>query len=251
MNVSNNKYGNSNSDFEMGFMDDTEKIQSIQSSMRLGFIKKVYGILSVQLLITTLFSLISMTSTSFLKFQMNNLWLFYFCIAMTLVLPCVIVCFQGAMRQSPYNYGILFSFTFAESYLVSVICGLSNPKLVFMAAFMTMGMTIALTVYAMTTKTDFTLQGGMIFVIGCAFAMFSLFALFSSNNFVHILICVGGIIMFGIYLIYDTQLILGKHTLSFEIDDYILASFMLYVDIIQLFLYILEFLQRVSGNNNN
>jgi FtsH-binding integral membrane protein len=251
MNVSNNKYGNSNNDFEMGFMDDTEKIQSIQTSMRLGFIKKVYGILSVQLLITTLFSLISMTSTSFLKFQLNNLWLFYFCLVMTIVLPCVIVCFQGAMRQSPYNYGILFSFTLAESYIVSVICGLSNPKLVFMAAFMTMSMTIALTVYAMTTKTDFTLQGGMIFVVGCAFAMFSLFALFTTNNFVHILICVGGIIMFGIYLIYDTQLILGKHTLSFEVDDYILASFMLYVDIIQLFLYILELLQRLSGNNNN
>lgn len=251
MNNSNNKYGERNDDFEMGFLNCGEKMKSIQANMRMGFIQKVYGILSIQLLITTIFSLISMTSKTFLDFQLKNMWIFYFCLILSIILPCIIICFQGTMRQIPYNYAILFGFTFAESYLVSVICGLTNPKLVVMAACMTMSMTIALTIYAMTTKTDFTMQGGMIFIFGCGFAMFSLFALFTSNNLFHIIICVGGVIMFGIYLIYDTQLILGKHNISIDVDDYILASFMLYIDIIQIFLYILEILQRLSGDNRN
>jgi FtsH-binding integral membrane protein len=44
----------------------------------------------------------------------------------------------------------------------------------------------------------------------------------------------------GIYIIYDTQLIVGEKSEKFSIDDYIFASVCLYVDIIRMFLYILR-----------
>ena len=52
-----------------------------------------------------------------------------------------------------------------------------------------------------------------------------------------------GTILFSSYLIYDTQLILeGRHKRSIQIssEDYIMAAMSLYLDIIILFLYILE-----------
>lgn len=246
----NQKYNyDYSNDFEIGLNSD--KMNAVQLQMRLGFIKKVYGILSTQLLITVLFTLISMNSVSFKHFQLTTPGMFWFCLILTIVLPCVIVCFQGTMRQVPYNYGILGVFTLAESYLVSFICAMANARMVMMAAFMTFALVVSLTLYAMTTKTDFTMQGGLLFVLGCGMFMFSIFAMFTNNKLVHIILCVAGIILFGLYLLYDTQLILGNKNNALEIDDYILASFMLYTDIIYLFLRILELIQLLSGDNNN
>ncbi len=42
-------------------------------------------------------------------------------------------------------------------------------------------MTIALTIYAVTTKTDITMKGSAIFVVAVAFLIFTLFATLSNN----------------------------------------------------------------------
>lgn len=46
--------------------------------------------------------------------------------------------------------------------------------------------------------------------------------------------------LFSLYLIYDTQLILGKHKKRYRIDDFIIASLNIYIDIVQIFLSLLE-----------
>ena len=51
-------------------------------------------------------------------------------------------------------------FTFSESYLVSFTCINSDPTFVLIAAIMTLGITFSITVYALTTKSDFTIYGG-------------------------------------------------------------------------------------------
>jgi FtsH-binding integral membrane protein len=239
-------------DFEMNLNEYNQntKLSSFGQEMRLGFIRKVYGILAAQLLVTTIFCILSMSSKSFKVFQIQNMALLYFFLIMTIALPCVIVCFQSAMRSYPYNYLVLGGFTISESYIVSFICGYTNPRFVFMAAFMTFALVISLTVYAMTTKTDFTTQGGLLFILGCGFFMFCIFGMFTNNKIFHVILCCLGIILFGFYLLYDTQLILGNRDNELEIDDYILAAFMLYTDIIYLFLRILELIQLLSGNNH-
>jgi FtsH-binding integral membrane protein len=226
------------------------RVHDFQNEMRLGFIRKVYGILTMQLSITVVFCIASVTSMAFQKFQQNNLFLFFTCIVLACLLPCVIVCCESVMRKTPNNYIILFTFTFAESYLVSFVCGNTNPEIVLMAAVMTCAMVSALTLYACTTKTDITTQGGAIFLLGCAFLMFGFFLIFTNNKILHIVYCVLGIILFGWYLLYDTQLIMGNKQNSFDFDDYILASFQLYTDIINLFLKTLELIQLLTGNRS-
>lgn len=49
-----------------------------------------------------------------------------------------------------------------------------------------------------------------------------------------------GVILFSIYIIYDTQLIIGNKSEMIEVDDYILGAFMLYTDIINLFIELLK-----------
>src|SRR5689334_4068740 len=101
MNLPQNTYSPNNNnnnfnDFELGEGLTSGKVNSIQLEMRLGFIRKVYGILLAQLGLTVFMCLIAMTSVGFVQFQVNNMWLFYICLIAALVLPCVIVCCQTA-----------------------------------------------------------------------------------------------------------------------------------------------------------
>ena len=231
-------------------IDVEQEISSnVQVQMRLGLIRNAYGVLTAQLLLTTIFSGLACLSQSVKTFLLTHVGLFYIMLIVAIILPFVIVCCPGIMRQVPQNYFILFAFTFAESYLVAMICCVTNPSIVFMAAFMTFCLCVSLTIYAITTKTDITTKGGLLFILCCAFIMFSLFGLFTSNKFFHILLCCLGIILFGFYLLYDTQLIIGTKSELIETDDYILGSFHLYIDIINIFLQLLDLLRMLNSDN--
>lgn len=217
------------------------------TEVRLGFIRKVYGILSFQLLMTFFVCAISMTNQKFSQFQVSNPAIFYLCIITTIITSIAIVCCRSVARSVPLNYILLGVFTACESYLVSFICGTTNPKLVLMAAAMTCGVVIALTLYAYFTKTDFTVMGSLMFVIACIMILFSIFMLFTQNKTLHIIYSCVGVLAFSIYLIYDTQLIVGNHENKLDVDDFIVGALMLYMDIINLFLHILNLLKQADS----
>lgn len=251
---SNQNYHHKSIDYlEMGLYDDdfsNNNLASIQKNIRLNFIRKVLGILGAQLLLTVMFCILSMTSKAFLEFQMRNIAIFFICAIGSIVIMITLSCFSNTAKKVPTNYILLSLFTFFESYMVSFICGLSNPRTVMMAAVMTFSMVVSLVLYAFYTKTDFSMQGGALFIFGCAFMMFSIFGLFTNNKIFHIILCVVGIILFGFYLVYDIQLIVGNKTLSLDTDDYIIGALMLYTDIVSLFIQILQLLQLLGDSSH-
>ena len=53
-----------------------------------------------------------------------------------------------------------------------------------------------------------------------------------------------GAVLFGLYLVFDTQMMLGgKHKYSLSPEEYIYAALNLYIDIINIFLFILSIVQ--------
>ncbi len=113
-----------------------------------------------------------------------------------------------------------------------------------MAAAMTLAVTLSLTIYALTTKTDFTMCGGFLFFAAMLFLMFGLFYFIYPGRVMSNLYCVGGVLLYGFYLVYDTQLIAGGKRYELSLDDYVIGALMLYIDIIQMFLYILQLLSK-------
>ena len=67
---------------------------------------------------------------------------------------------------------------------------------------------------------------------------------FVNVPFVNTIYSVFGAMLFSFYIIYDTQMIMGgRHKkFSFTVDDFVVASISLYLDIINLFLYMMEIL---------
>merc|ERR1719188_1974178 len=73
--------------------------------------------------------------------------------------------------------------------------------------------------------------------------MLWLFCMFGMcpGEMVHKVFAGCGVLLFTFYIIYDTQLIVGgTDRRQFGIDDYAFAALSLYLDIINLFLYILQ-----------
>lgn len=116
----------------------------------------------------------------------------------------VLICSRDQARKVPNNYILLGLFTFAEAYIVSFICGFSNPRIVFMAAFFTMAVFFSLTLYACTTKTDFTLMGGSLAIFGMIMLVFALFMMFTDSKIMEIIYSALASVLFGLYILYDT-----------------------------------------------
>ena len=89
---------------------------------------------------------------------------------------------------------------------------------------MTLGITLSLTVYALTTKTDFTAMGASLFIFGMALLLFGLFASLFHSKILNILYCSFGVILYGFYLVYDIQLLVGGKVYEYDMDDYVIAS---------------------------
>lgn len=171
---------------------------------QLGFIRKVYGILSVQLTLTALICIIPYTSVGARNFMVQNYGIWIFCMVVGFILSCVFACCTSVGRKVPMNYILLFAFTFCEGYLVACCCAVVNdPSAVLSASFTTAALVIVLTIYAMTTKTDFTVCGGTLCVLSVVLLFFGFFSFFFGPT-MRLVYSMCGVLLFGIFLIFDT-----------------------------------------------
>ena len=107
---------------------------------------------------------------------------------------------------------------------------------------MTIGITTILTLFACQTRYDFTGLGPYLICFLFGLLIIGLINMFLINSILVTIQAGLGALVFSFYIIYDTQLIVGgkNRQYSFDVDDYVLAVISLYLDIINLFIYILQ-----------
>lgn len=81
---------------------------------------------------------------------------------------------------------------------------MSDPTNVFIALVLTAALVIGLSVFAFTTKTDFTMMGGILFMLVSVLLCASLLSIFFKSKLLEIAISGFSVFVFGFYLIYDT-----------------------------------------------
>ena len=147
-------------------------------------------------------------------------------------------------KQVPINYILLFIFCFSEGYIVARFVINFQKQTVYLALILTLISVLALSLYAYGTKEDFTLLGGTLFISLTLLILGSIINIFFRIKFLTFIFTVLGIILFSIYIIHDTQLIIGNKQYKFSEDDYIIAVITLYIDIITLFIDLLSLLGK-------
>lgn len=221
-------------------LDNDTFIGISSKNTRLGFIKKVYAILSFMLVTVSVFLIIACCSDAYQVFIKDNLWLGIVAAVVHLITGYGLVCYKSIAREVPKNYIWLSLYTLATGYLVSFISLSHTPEEIIIAASLTAVMVLSITVYACTTKTDFTTCGAFLFVFCVMLIVSSVTLFFIPGQFFSIAISLLSILGFSLYLIYDTQLLVGGKTYQYSTDDYIIAAFQIFIDIIKIFLEILK-----------
>lgn len=221
-------------------------IKSATNEVRRGFVRKVYSILSVQLMATVVIA------APFVKmgpvWATNHEQLYYLALGMMMITMCAMCCCVDKLRTYPTNYLFLFTLTVAMAIMVGMASAMYTWQSVLLAAGLTTVIFYTMTAYAWFTKTDFTGFGPYLMIAFCALLMFGLTLSIFAACGVDVEYAVLGydflcVLLFCWYIVYDTQLILGEwkgHQIQFEVDDYVFASLNLYLDIINLFLQLLS-----------
>lgn len=240
-----------NKDYEDYEQFDKDQEKEINEKTRINFMRKVYGILFIQLILTTIFILIPQYPTiknQLIKFHREHYYQMFIISLLSGILSIISFIFLFInSKKVPLNYFLLFLFTFFESISLIFITYEYQFESIILAFTITAGCTFGLTIYALTTKTNFTIFGGLVFSLFFMFFFGTLmFCLIGFNIDNTIFNVIGGIFA-SFYIIYDTQLICGKFGNKFSIDDYMIAAISVYIDVINLFIYIL----RIIGKKSN
>ena len=234
--------------------DESDEVNeaAITNIVRAGFIRKVYGILSIQLMITfgsVFICQIKPIKEMILKNQAFSANLIVFSSVLFIVLFLFLACYRGLSRTVPYNYIFLFAITLCEAVACSITSSIYSFHIVALALLLTIVATLAITFYACTTKTDFSVCRVGLYVIFSQMFTVGIIAVLFRIRALYAFYTLGMTAMVGIYLVYDTQLILGKLGIGYSVDDYIFATLEIYMDIIRLFLLILRILGSSSRRN--
>ncbi|KAM3673208.1 protein lifeguard 4 [Ammospiza maritima maritima] len=214
-------------------------VASASVHIRMAFLRKVYSILSVQVLLTTVTSAIFLYSTGVQAFVHDRPALLLISGFGSLA---VIVALTLYRHQHPVNLYLLFGFTLLEALTVAITVSFYDVSIVLQAFILTTAVFLGLTAYTLQSKRDFSKFGAGLFACLWILIISGFLRLFFYSETVELVFAAAGALLFCGFIIYDTHLLM--HKLSPE--EYILAAINLYLDIINLFLHLLRFLEAFN-----
>uniref|UniRef100_A0A1A8SJZ7 Glutamate receptor, ionotropic, N-methyl D-aspartate-associated protein 1 (Glutamate binding) n=1 Tax=Nothobranchius rachovii TaxID=451742 RepID=A0A1A8SJZ7_9TELE len=213
-------------------------------SIRQAFIRKVFSVLTAQLLVTFSFVAVFTFVNDAKLFVRRNPWTYYVSYAVFFVSLIVLSCCGDFRRKHPWNLVALSILTLSLSYMVGMIASFYNTETVIIAVGITAVVCFTVVLFSLQSKYDFTSCRGVLFVCLIVLLLFSILCIFIRNRILHIFYASLGALLFTCFLAVDTQLLLGNKKLALSPEEYIFAALNLYTDIINIFLYILAIVGR-------
>ncbi|MDR0468080.1 MAG: Bax inhibitor-1/YccA family protein [Campylobacteraceae bacterium] len=196
------------------------------------FIRKTYQLFAASLIAGAAGAYVGMGFAG--TIAKAGLWVLVPWIAMLFILK--------AVRHKPViNYIMLFAFTFFGGLIISPMImayvSMGAGHLVTTAFILTAVAFGGLSLFAMTTKRDFSVMGKMLFIILLVVVAASIINLFIQSSFMGLAISVVAVILFSAYILYDTQnIIKGAYETPIE------GAIALYLDVFNLFVHLLNIL---------
>ncbi|XP_030576280.1 protein lifeguard 4 [Archocentrus centrarchus] len=234
--MSSEKYPRSSieDDFNYGTNVATASVQ-----IRMDFLRKVYTLLSLQVILTTATSAVFMFSQTIRDFILASPAVVLVSSLLSLALLLALAVYR---HQHPANLYLLFTFTLLEALSVATALTFYEYSTILQALFLTCAVFTGLTAYTFQSKRDFSKMGAGLF--SCLWiliiATFMRFVFHSDST--DLLLAGAGALVFCGFIIYDTSLLMKQ----LSPEEHILASINLYLDIVNLFLHILRVLDSMK-----
>ncbi len=154
----------------------------------------------------------------------SHTWLFWVAFAITITIMLFLFGCNVLVRKVPWNFIILIIFTTFESYLVASICIFQEPQNILIAAVLTFGMFLGLTILAffvthmiyyndsitclyLQTTYDVTLCTGLISSLTLTLIFMCIMIWIFPNKYIVAIVCACVVFIVSIFIVYDTQVI--------------------------------------------
>ncbi|XP_019946881.2 protein lifeguard 1 [Paralichthys olivaceus] len=224
------------------YSNGLEESSFSDAAIRRGFIRKVYLTLMIQLLVTVGIICAFLYWDALREWALDTYWFSYCMMAVVILLILFFSCCDNLRRQVPLNFIALGLFTVAEGVMLGSVAVFFAAEAVLWAVGATALVSFALTVFAMQSKWDFTAVNGSLWVFAWTLFSFALLCAILRSQYLYIAYACLGTLLFSLYLVFDTQLILGGKHRKYEVspEEYVFAALNLYLDIVSLFLLLLQ-----------
>lgn len=227
-------------------LDEEFSGEDFQKLVRVGFIRKVYGVLIVQLILTLMLSSIGLNDIISSTYK-HNTYLIWVFVGLVVLILTVITCFKKPSKKVPLNYILLLLFTIIMSFIVSYIYILTdNWKLI-----MSIGGNLILVIKSLImvtyiSKKSYSYIKAFISIISIC-AVYSVLLLISGVYQATYYYGILGILVYSVYLLINTKILVednfGK---EYTVDDYIIVSLRFYVlDLVYLILWLISVIVQI------
>jgi modulator of FtsH protease len=195
---------------------------------RMAFLRRVYSLLTASLVTAAVGAYIGRSFVS------PGLMLMLFIAEIALIFVAM-----GVRRRPGWNVAALFAFTGVSGLTLGPVMLVYNAGVIQEALVLTVLIFGALTLYVVTSKRDFSFLGGFLItglIVVIVGSLLNAFLFQSAAG--EFAIAAGGVLLFSGFILYDTSNIL-RH---YDVRDYTSATLALYLDILNLFLFLLRLL---------
>ncbi|KAI1723171.1 inhibitor of apoptosis-promoting bax1 domain-containing protein [Ditylenchus destructor] len=144
----------------------------------------------------------------------------------------------------PLNYFLLGGWTILQAITIGSVVTFYDVEVVIQAVLLTAVVVVGLFVYTLQSKRDFQKHYAVITSLSLVFLMAMAMQMILMSPMVNFLMSLFGAALFSIYLVFDIDMIMHHYSE----EDYIIACISIYMDIMGLFLRILEILNELNRN---
>ena len=201
--------------------------------------RRTYGMVFVSIVVTMLGTAFALSQPALLSAVANHYLIAFLC----LLAPLWMV--LRAPREFPRNIILTLVFTFVEGIFIAPLIAMyaaafPGQHVVEQAAVLTLGAFAVLSLYAVFSRRDFSAWGSFFSVGLWVLLATMLLNLFFQSTLASLWISAGVLFVFSGLLVFDTWRIIRSG--AFGEDDYIAAAVKIYLDLLNMFLAILNLL---------
>nr|XP_043610125.1 protein LIFEGUARD 2-like [Erigeron canadensis] len=234
-------------DIESGSSAQLYPMMMESPELRWSFIRKIYSIVAVQLLLTAVVGAVVISYHPIVTF-LTTTNAGFACYILLIVAPFITLCpLSYYYQRHPVNYLLLGIFTVSLAFAVGLTCAYTSGKVILEAVILTAVVVVSLTLFtfwAAKRGYDFNFLGPFLFGAVMVLIVFSFIQIFFPLGKISVMVY-GGLsaIVFCGYIVYDTDNLIKRYTY----DEYIWAAVALYLDIINLFISLLTILRAADS----
>jgi len=222
-----------------GGYDPKYGMQFSDATIRAGFIRKVFILVTIMLAVVAVMSAVPFMNPGIKSTVNSSPGLYYASYGTFLIVYIALMCCENVRRSFPANLICTAILTLAIGYMTMMLCSMYSLESVMLTFIITTIVCASIILFSSQTKYDLTSMMGFMFIASMVLMVFGLVAIIASFAFhvrwLYTVYAGLAALLFMVYLAIDIQMIMGGKKYSIDPEDHIFAAIQLFLDIIYIF----------------